>query len=78
MNCPKCDGLLVRDLGYELEINAKPAYRCVNCGKYIDRRIIINQGVTLAEQAAFKEKPKATPRFTRSLAVLAGRVAYEG
>lgn len=74
MNCPKCDGYLERDHGYEYVVQSRPAYRCINCGKYIDQRIVIN--TTPGREVNDVTRTKGTPCFTRS--VNAYRVARNG
>lgn len=49
--CPRCQGYLVRDKGFESITRSRPAYHCVNCGRYIDLCILKNSELTLAERS---------------------------
>ena len=40
--CPRCRGYMVRDKGYEFEVQVALAYRCVNCGYVVDKVIYYN------------------------------------
>jgi DNA-directed RNA polymerase subunit RPC12/RpoP len=60
VNCNKCKGLLVRDYGAEHETRSKPSYKCVNCGKRIDMRVVINSKLTIAQQSVLVERSKRT------------------
>ena len=48
--CPRCNGYLVRDKGFEHMTHALPGYHCVNCGNYIDLCILKNRSLTLEQQ----------------------------
>lgn len=62
MNCTKCNGYLERDYATELETRSKPSYRCINCSLRIDHRVMINRGMTSAQQSAMVTHPKGTPQ----------------
>ncbi len=55
MDCPRCDGLMVREQVSDFfdEVNA---WRCVNCGAMVDRLILRNHGTTVA----LKKQPRRT------------------
>lgn len=74
VNCPKCNGYLERDHGYEHIVQSRPAYRCLNCGKYLDQRIVINTNPD--REAPDVHVSKGISRFIRS--VNAYRVARDG
>jgi hypothetical protein len=56
MCCPRCNGYLVRDLGFQTTTHNGTAYHCVNCGNYIDLHILRNKQLTLAEREANADK----------------------
>lgn len=41
--CPRCNGYLVRDLGFQSTTHEGTAYHCINCGNYIDLCILNNK-----------------------------------
>lgn len=53
--CPRCQGYLIRDLGFQTLTHEGTAYHCINCGNYIDLTIIRNRQST----------PKETPRVPK-------------
>jgi len=63
--CPKCQGLLVRDSGLEAETQVKPAYRCANCGLYIDPTIVRHSQLTPVEKAEHADRARYGPVHTR-------------
>ncbi len=72
MNCPKCAGYLERDYQAEFETRSKPSYKCMNCSLRLDQRILINQGLTPAQQSALPNRVKGTPqhRGVQTISVL--------
>ena len=54
--CPRCNGYLVRDIGFQCITHEGAAYHCVNCGNYIDLHILRNRRLTLAERIANAHK----------------------
>ena len=56
MYCPKCNGYLTRDLGFEHTTHEGVAYHCVNCGNYLDLCILKNRSLTLEQQHATAHK----------------------
>ena len=49
--CPRCNGYLTRDKGFEFATQSHPAYHCVNCGAYYDLCIMKNQRLTQDERS---------------------------
>lgn len=49
--CPKCRGLMVRELYFESVTGSTPCFYCVNCGNYTDPVIRRNKAMTPAELA---------------------------
>lgn len=54
--CPRCNGSLIRDLGFEHNTHEGVAYHCVNCGNYIDLCILKNRNLTMEELYAVSHK----------------------
>ena len=54
--CPRCQGYLVRDTGFENITKSKPAYHCVNCGHYVDLCIIKNKSITPEQRRQYAGK----------------------
>ena len=54
--CPRCNGYLIRDNGFQCTTHSSIAYHCVNCGNYIDLRILYNKQMTPAEREANAHK----------------------
>lgn len=54
--CPKCNGYLVRDLGFQTVTHEGVAYHCVNCGNYIDLNILRNRQLTPTQRSANAHK----------------------
>ena len=52
MECSRCNGYLVRDIGFQCVTHSSVAYHCVNCGNYIDLRILRNRLLTPEELKA--------------------------
>ena len=52
MECSRCNGYLVRDTGFQYVTHSSVAYHCVNCGNYIDLRILRNRLLTPEELKA--------------------------
>ena len=52
MECSRCNGYLVRDIGFQCVTHSSEAYHCINCGNYIDLRILRNRLLTPEELKA--------------------------
>lgn len=58
--CPRCQGYLTRDTGFEFTTQSHPAYHCVNCGAYLDLCILKNQRLTLDERSHLVTKTRVS------------------
>lgn len=58
--CPRCHGCLLRDLGFQHITRDGVAYRCLNCGNYIDHLILSNRTMVQPERKRY-EINRVTP-----------------
>ena len=59
--CPRCQGYLIRDYNIEVYTHMKPSYRCVNCGRYLDMRIMMNSVLTVEQKQVVAHREKYKP-----------------
>jgi hypothetical protein len=65
MNCPRCDGLAVREYNIHLPVGAPLGFyewRCVNCGMISDDVIRNNQLTTPPIKITRPQGPRQYPR----------------
>ena len=70
--CPRCKGYLVRDLGFQHVTHEGTAYHCLNCGNYLDLRILRNQSLSLEERKAYAPRRVITHTLGDDAYVLSG------
>jgi C4-type Zn-finger protein len=65
MNCPRCDGLAVREYNIHLPVGSPfgiHEWRCVNCGMISDDVIRINQLTPPPLKVSRPQGPRLDPR----------------
>ena len=68
MNCPRCDGLTVREYNIHLPVGSPIGFhewRCVNCGMISDNIIRTNQVNPLPLNVSRPRGPRQSPRRGR-------------